>query len=112
MLTQKIKKVLGVLDVSISLADVDNTILASEWKIVFFAIVAIVVIGLVIAFIIKRLVSKPVNDLLAATQQVSQGNLNYVIKDLGKDEIGQLASSFNTMTKKTCRGKNATFPIR
>ncbi len=105
----KDQKVLGVLDVSISLADVDNTILATEWKIVFFAIVAIVVIGLVIAFIIKRLVSKPVNDLLAATQQVSQGNLNYVIKDLGKDEIGQLASSFNTMTKKLAEARMQLF---
>ncbi len=35
------QKVLGVLDVSISLADVDKSILKSEWEIVFFAVVAI-----------------------------------------------------------------------
>ena len=39
------QKVLGVLDVSISLAEVDQTIVKSEWEIVFFAIIAISAIG-------------------------------------------------------------------
>lgn len=105
----KDQKVLGVLDVSISLADIDRAAIQSEWKIVFFAVVAIAVIGLLIGFFVKKWVSEPVNNLLAATQQVSQGNLNYVIKDLGKDEIGQLASSFNTMTKKLAEARMQLF---
>lgn len=103
------QKVLGVLDVSISLAEVDNTIISSEWKIVFFALIAIISVGLVIAFFIRRWVSNPVKDLLNATQQVSQGNLNYTIKEMGDDEIGSLGSSFNNMTKKLAEARMQLF---
>ena len=103
------QKVLGVLDVSISLSEVDKSILNSEWKILFFAIFAIIGVGLVIAFFIRRWVSNPVHDLLNATQQVSQGNLNYAIKEMGEDEIGKLASSFNNMTKKLSEARLQLF---
>lgn len=105
----KDQKVLGVLDVSISLAEVDNAILNSEWKIVFFSIIAILGVGLVIAFFIRRWVSNPVNDLLNGTLQVSQGNLNYTIKEMSNDEIGKLGTSFNNMTKKLAEARMQLF---
>jgi two-component system NtrC family sensor kinase len=103
------QKVLGVLDVSISLAEVDKAIIIREWEIVIFAIVAIISVGLLIAFFVRRWVSNPVNDLLNATQQVSQGNLNYAVKDLSNDEIGKLAESFNNMTKKLSEARMQLF---
>ncbi|MBI4811747.1 MAG: HAMP domain-containing protein [Ignavibacteriales bacterium] len=103
------QKVLGVLDVSISLAEVDKAIITREWEIVIFAIVAIIAVGLLIAFFVRRWVSNPVQDLLDATQQVSQGNLNYAIKNLGDDEIGKLGSSFNNMTKKLAEARMQLF---
>ncbi|HEX7358843.1 MAG TPA: histidine kinase dimerization/phospho-acceptor domain-containing protein, partial [Ignavibacteriaceae bacterium] len=105
----KNQKVLGVLDVSISLADVDRTILRSEWEIVIFALVAILTVGLVIGYFVRKWVSLPVNDLLGGTQQVSAGNLNYTIKDLGEDEIGKLGQSFNNMTKKLSEARMQLF---
>lgn len=105
----KSQKVLGVLDVSISLAEVDKAIVVREWEIVFFAIVAIIAVGLLIAFFVRRWVSNPVTDLLNATQQVSQGNLNYAIKDLGDNEIGKLGESFNNMTKKLSEARMQLF---
>ena len=103
------QKVLGVLDVSISLAEVDKAIVSSEWKIVLFSIIAILGVGFVIAFFIRRWVSNPVNDLLNGTLQVSQGNLNYTIKDMADDEIGKLGTSFNTMTKKLAEARMQLF---
>lgn len=105
----KNQKVLGVLDVSISLAEVDNEIVKREWQIVFFAAIAIAAVGLLIAFFVRRWVSNPVNDLLNATQQVSQGNLNYTIKNLGDNEIGKLGESFNNMTKKLSEARMQLF---
>jgi two-component system NtrC family sensor kinase len=105
----KDQKVLGVLDVSISLAEVDKAILNSEWKIVGFSIIAIIALGLLIAFFIRRWVSRPVNDLLNGTLQVSQGNLNYTIKEMGEDEIGKLGTSFNNMTKKLAEARMQLF---
>ncbi len=103
------QKVLGVLDVSISLADVDKSILKSEWEIGFFAIVAILAVGLLIGFFVRKWVSLPVNELLGGTKQVSAGNLNYTIKDLGDDEIGILGQSFNNMTKKLSEARMQLF---
>ena len=105
----KDQKVLGVLDVSISLADVDKRIVKSEWEVVIFALVAIIAVGLLIGFFVRKWVSLPVNDLLAGTQQVSTGNLNYTIKDLGENEIGKLGQSFNNMTKKLSEARLQLF---
>jgi len=105
----KNQKVLGVLDVSISLAEVDKAIVVREWEIVIFAIVAVIAVGLLIAFFVRRWVSNPVHDLLNATKQVSQGNLNYAIKDLGDNEIGKLGESFNNMTKKLSEARLQLF---
>ena len=106
---EKDQKVLGVLDVSISLADVDAAILRREWEIVIFALVAVIAVGLLIAFFVRRWVSNPVKDLLNATQQISQGNLNYTIKDLSENEIGKLGQSFNNMTKKLSEARMQLF---
>ena len=103
------QKVLGVLDVSISLAEIDKAIVTREWEIVIFAIIAIIAVGLLIAFFVRHWVSNPVHDLLNATQQVSQGNLNYAIKDLGDNEIGKLGESFNNMTKKLSEARMQLF---
>ena len=103
------QKVLGVLDVSISLADIDKAIIQREWEIVIFAIIAVIALGLLIAFFVRRWISNPVHDLLNATQQVSQGNLNYAIKDLGDNEIGKLGVSFNNMTKKLSEARMQLF---
>lgn len=93
-------KVLGVLDVTISLKDVENQIDSNEIQGVIFALVAIVSIGFIIGIFVKKYVAKPVRELVNATEQVAIGNLNYKITNQGKDELGKLGTSFNDMTKK------------
>jgi two-component system NtrC family sensor kinase len=94
------QSVLGVLDVKICLKDVDNQIKQSENRSVIFAVGAIILLSLIIGLFVKKWIEKPINELVTATQEVGTGNLNYVIKDLGSDELGLLAKSFNDMTKK------------
>jgi two-component system NtrC family sensor kinase len=93
-------KVLGVLDVTISLAEVDEQIKQNEIREVLFAIVAISAIGFIIGFFVKRWVDSPVKELVKATDQIAAGNLSYSIKNLSNDELGTLGKSFNNMTKK------------
>lgn len=92
--------VLGVLDITISLAEIDKQIRKNEFEELLFTIVSILLIGSIIGFFVKRWVDKPVKELITATNEVSVGNLNYVIKNMSKDELGYLAKSFNNMTKK------------
>jgi signal transduction histidine kinase len=41
---------------------------------------------------------KPINDMAAAADEISHGNLNKRVEIRNKNELGQLASSFNKMT--------------
>lgn len=93
-------KVLGVLDVKMSLADVERQIYQDKVREVIFALIAISAIGFILIFFVKRWVDRPVKELIKATDQVAAGNLNYVIKNLSKDELGALGKSFNNMIKK------------
>lgn len=101
--------VLGVLDVKVCLKDVDNQIRQSENRSLIFAIGAIILLSLIIAFIVRKWIEKPIKELVTATEQVGTGNLNYVIKDLGSDELGLLAKSFNNMTKKLAEARLQLF---
>jgi two-component system NtrC family sensor kinase len=94
------QKVLGVLDVKLSLNDVDAQIASSEFRSIVFALFAIALLSLIIGIFVRRWIEKPVNELVNATEQVGTGNLNYIIKDLGSDELGLLGKSFNNMTQK------------
>jgi two-component system NtrC family sensor kinase len=92
------QKVLGVLDIGMSLADVDQGIKSAQNKMIIFAIIAFLVISMAISISINRYVARPVRELVKATQKVAEGDLNYSIPSKTEDEIGQLASSFNQMT--------------
>ncbi|MHB1687079.1 MAG: sensor histidine kinase [Ignavibacteriaceae bacterium] len=106
---QKSQTVLGVLDITISLEEVDKQIQKSEMEIIIFAITAVLALSFIIGFFVRRWVVKPVNELLKATNQVGVGNLNYTIKDRRKDELGMLARSFNNMTQKLSEARMQLF---
>jgi two-component system NtrC family sensor kinase len=105
----KAQTVLGVLDVTISLEEVDKQIKKGEMEIVIFAISAVLALSFIIGFFVRRWVDKPVKELLNATNQVSTGNLNYTIKNRRDDEMGSLAKSFNNMTKKLSEARLQLF---
>ncbi len=103
------QKVLGVLDVTISLKSVDENVLQAELKMIMFAIISIVSISFIIGFFVKRWVGKPVTQLLTATKNVASGNLSYTIENKRNDELGLLADSFNNMTKKLSEARMQLF---
>ena len=101
--------VLGVLDVTISLSDVDEQIRQGEIDTVIFAFSAVAVFSLLLWFVVKKWVDRPVKDLLNATHEVGTGNLNYSIKEKSDDEFGLLAKSFNNMTQKLSEARIQLF---
>ncbi len=56
-----------------------------------------ILLALFFSFFLASALSNRVQPLLTGTQHMSRGNFNYRVKNLGKDEIGQLASAFNNM---------------
>jgi two-component system NtrC family sensor kinase len=101
--------VLGVLDIKLDLANVDQQIEDSKIRLVGLAVIAIVALSLFIAYCVRRWVGKPVKELVRATKEVSAGNFNYSIADLGRDELGLLARSFNKMTRNLAEARQQIF---
>ena len=101
--------VLGVLDVTLPLAEVDKDIRRGQMEIAVFALSAILALSLILAFLVKRWVDVPVKELVAATQRVAGGDLNYAIEETRDDELGTLARSFNNMTAKLSEARLQLF---
>lgn len=92
------QKVLGVLDSSISLAAADASVRESSWRLLSYVIIALVVMGGLIALFIFHFIEKPVSHLMAGTKRLSRGDLGYQIETESQDELGELAESFNHMS--------------
>jgi len=64
------------------------------------AVITITAISLIIYLLVDVIVLIPVSQIAAATRQVAAGNLDYTVELNKKDEIGDLAKSFNAMTRR------------
>ncbi len=58
------------------------------------------ILGVTLALIITRNISKPLKQLQKATKMIAEGNLDHKIEARRDDEIGALAKSFAHMTKR------------
>ena len=92
-------KLLGLLDVKISLKSVDEETHKTKKNMVLFSSIMILVTALLFAGFILRLVHVPIRKLAKGTREVANLNLSYTIDFVSKDEMGELARSFNQMTK-------------
>ncbi|HEX3083916.1 MAG TPA: ATP-binding protein [Pyrinomonadaceae bacterium] len=91
-------KVLGMINVRMSLDAVDAAISASRRQMLISLAGAVALLSALFATLIWFMVHKPVGKLIAGTNQVAAGNLEYKIKIGSRDEVGELAHSFNRMT--------------
>jgi len=90
--------VLGVLDVTIPLTDVDRNIRRSQFAMVILAISAILILSAIVGFMVRWWIDRPIRELLTGIKHVAGGNLGYRVKVKSEDELGMLANSFNNMT--------------
>ena len=97
--------VLGVLDVSLSLATADQRIKELKEKTILFATFTIMAISVIIGLFIRRAVHRPVKELVEGTKRIAHGDFDYTIPFSSKDELGQLAEAFNDMTQRLKRAQ-------
>ncbi|MBT0570375.1 MCP four helix bundle domain-containing protein [Curvibacter sp. CHRR-16] len=72
----------------------------SSQKQIFFLEVLILLCGVAFAIVLTRSITRPVNTALAISQRVSSGDLTTRIEPMGRDELGQLLASLQTMTER------------
>ena len=105
----KDQTVLGVIDITESLSEIDGKIAYAKLKMLIFALIAMIAISSVLSYFVRIWIDKPVRELVEATKNVGSGNLNYTIQNESDDELGILARSFNNMTKKLTEARLQLF---
>ena len=93
------KTVLGVLDIGLSLESLDQEILATKQKIIFFATLIFLGVTAIVAGCIVYFVNRPIRRLVSATKQLARGDYEQEVQVITQDEIGDLSLSFDEMRK-------------
>ncbi len=101
--------VLGVLDVTIPLTEVDRNIRRSQLAIAILAVSTILILSLIVGFMVRWWIDRPVQELLTGMRHVAGGNLAYRVTVNRDDELGMLARSFNNMTDKLAQARLQLF---
>jgi two-component system, NtrC family, sensor kinase len=97
------QQILGVLDVTLSLAKVDESIATSTRQMMRNFSAGILAIPVFVGLPVWLMVHRPIRKLTLRTQQVAAGQLDGRILVSATDEIGELASAFNRMTEELGR---------
>jgi len=93
------QQVLGVLDTNVSLARADANLRESSLRMGAYTLVAMVLIALLTGIFVWRMVHIPVKKLTAGTERLAHGQLGYQLDIVSRDELGELALSFNQMSR-------------
>lgn len=94
------QKILGVLDTDLSLAKADVQLAESSRRMIGYTACGLVLIAVLSWFVVWQVVGRPVKALHRGTERLSAGDLGYQIDVRSRDEIGELASSFNSMSSR------------
>ena len=90
--------VLGVLDTNISLAKVDENLASERREMLAGMVVALLAVVLLSGVFVWIVVRNPLRELETGTQRLGTGELGYQIPVRSRDEVGELAQSFNDMS--------------
>jgi two-component system, NtrC family, sensor kinase len=91
------QSVLGVVDITYSLADINQTSRDHAVKMTSVSVAFILLVSLSVGWLLHRLIYVPLEDLDKAARRLASGNFDHPIPVRGDDEFGTLASSSNTM---------------
>ncbi len=92
-------KTMGTYEIFLSLSNLENTIQDRYFRFITVLIVGFSIMAMSGLFLIYLLVLRPINGLSKAIEEFGSGNFGYRIKDYPKDEIGNVARMFNSMSK-------------
>ena len=93
------QRILGVLDVELSLEAMTLKVASYRNRVVFIGLGLVLAVIISITYLTRRLVSRPLKELLEHTERVAGGSLDSRVEIKSTDELGELAEAFNRMTQ-------------
>lgn len=91
--------VLGVLDVKMSLAPVDERVARVQTEMIVSSLVMMVLVAGISGIFIFRVIRRPIKRLQAGMVKLASGDLDHEIGDHSNDEIGELGQAFDKMAR-------------
>jgi two-component system sensor histidine kinase BaeS len=83
-----------------------DVFLARLDNIFLYSLLGAALIALLLGLLLSRYLTRPIRELTAATRAVADGDLEQVVPVRSKDELGELAESFNRMNENLARSLN------
>ena len=93
------QSILGVLDTNMSLARADASLAESSRLMLVYTVLCVVAISALSFAFVWNVLHGPLKRLRRGTEELAQGRLGYQIEATSRDELGELALSFNTMSR-------------
>jgi histidine kinase len=94
------KKILGALDVVVSLEDTDKEIQLTEKGAIGLAVIIFLVTSAIIFLFQLRFVNQPIRELIEGTRRIADGIYPSKVAIERDDEMGELAVAINRMSEK------------
>jgi len=91
------KKILGALDVVVSLKETDRHVIFFEKGVIGLAVFMFLITGTVIFILMLNFVRKPINKLIKGTRLISKGDYSSKLDIEPSGELGQLAMAIDEM---------------
>jgi two-component system NtrC family sensor kinase len=91
------QKMLGVIDVQLSSAPIYSALQDTQRQTLITGAALMLLVGIVSAVFVNRAVRRPVARLHEETRRIAEGNLESRLPITGRDELAELARSFNRM---------------
>jgi len=98
---------LGIMGVSLLQSDIEGALLENVFTVARYGAVALVLV-VAIGLLLSNTITRPLIEIAEASTQVAAGNLDTFVPARTSDEIGVLASSFNTLVRGLREG--STYP--
>jgi histidine kinase len=101
------KKILGALDLVVSLEETDASLYHLQRGIIFMSISVFLLTSTIIFFFVLRFVNRPVKKLIARTQDIAKGDYDSKSELSQKDEMGQLGDAIDKMGSEIAKHETA-----
>ncbi len=93
------KRILGALDVVVTLAETEREIRFMEKGVIVLALATFLVTSTIIFLFVMHFVNRPIRRLIAGTEAISKGDYSTRVDVSHHDEMGHLAAAMNFMCR-------------
>lgn len=91
------QRIRGIVKVTSSMADVERDMMSARLQSLMILVVSVLITMGATGYVLGRTVAEPIESVTEAMTRISSGDFESAVHSRSKDELGEMADSFNTM---------------